>query len=246
MKKILIIFALVALATFACARKHRYYDNSYDFYNAYNSSTNYSNYSSYDSSNSSYNDSSNSSSFYNPYDSSSSGSNQGGEDGIRLGSLEEVNAARYNVTLLQGQIDLYTGLVSIILTSAEHQDIIRNYTRRIRNIVALIDVTAVRNLVQGLTNEVFDSLRSLRNTLHNELVKLNNSANPTIELNHIIDNMKFAGVEEFENLKGYLIDSVINITQIHRERLTLADEETITDVKGLFQDLFSYLRRVNK
>ena len=35
--------------------------------------------------------------------------------------------------------------------------------------------------------------------------------------------MVFAAKEEFKNLKGYIIDSIINITQKHKERLNQAD-----------------------
>jgi hypothetical protein len=43
-----------------------------------------------------------------------------------------------------------------------------------------------------------------------------------------------------------LIDSLINITQLHRDRLSQADAETIADVRMLFQQLLSSVERVSR
>ena len=159
-------------------------------------------------------------------------------------SLEQVNSIRNNATLLQENIDLYSALVSFVLNADENQEIIRNYTRRISNLIALIDLPAVKEFVLGITEEAFSSLRTIRNTLRSELIKLNESDDPISHVNVLLDTVKFAAEEEFHNLKGYLIDALINITEHHRQRLSLADQETIADVSSLFEHLTRTLRDV--
>ena len=271
MKKILILFALIALATIACAKKHRQYDEYYrggtpvpTIGDALFNSGNYSNESSYNSSgrntyggspygsnsyggNSYGSNSYGGSSYGNSYGSSSGYDSYGYDSGRRREStLDQVNNARTNASLLQEQIDIYSGLAAMVLNFEEHQDIIRNYTRRIRNIVALIDVTAVRELVSGVSNQAFDSLRSLKDILQRELTLLNHSSDPINELNILFDTMRFAAEEEYHHLKAHLIEALQNITEIHRPRLSQADAETIADVSMLFEQLTTSLHRVRK
>lgn len=222
----MLLFALISLtALLVSAKTHRYDSNSSD------SNSSYINYSD-----------SNSNS-----DSNSVNEIQGHLGGLANFYIGDINVDQAedvinNATIIQENIDLFSGLVAMILNSTEHQNIVRDYTRRIRNIVALIDVSAVRNLVSNVVNEALDSLRSLRNTLRAELVQLNESNNPIYELDLLIQTVSLAANEEYHHLKGYLIDSFINITHIHKDRLSLADEETIADVRGLLEQLIGYLR----
>ncbi len=138
-----------------------------------------------------------------------------------------------NASSLQRQINDISPFVSELLTNTYLQDIIRNYTRKARNIVELLDVSVVRASAHAVINKVFSSLSEIRGDLVSGLTEVNNSTTPISSLREFVDNAPFLLFGHIISINETINSALKNITDDFAEELSEADNETISDLQSI-------------
>lgn len=134
---------------------------------------------------------------------------------------------------LQRQINFFGEGISEILTNSSSQEMIRNFTSRARNIAALLDVSVVRENVDAVIDEAFDSLEAIRGELINGLVAVKRSNSSINSLKNFLTSYEPVLLSHLQSLNETILSAFQNITEAHKNELTLADQETIDDVQSL-------------